>query len=170
MGVRAVSRACTADPEKCALAKLTWQESRRLPRRQNLQESDFAVLFDKAIAPRRFTVAEFLWRLQMDRRVAASVFGARALRAKDFPESTYETFFDAATDYAIVGDAPWAETLYTVNQAAEIFHLSTNRAKSSFRAALRDGEVPCYRFTTRIVRLRKEDIVAFCQSKTRLHA
>lgn len=170
MGVRAVSRACTADPEKCALAKLTWQESRRLPRRQNLQESDFAVLFDKAIAPRRFTVAEFLWRLQMDRRVAASVFGARALRAKDFPESTYETFFDAATDYAIVGDAPWAETLYTVDQAAEIFHLSTNRAKSSFRAALRDGEVPCYRFTTRIVRLRKEDIVAFCQSKTRLHA
>ena len=165
-----MSRACTADPEKCALAKLTWQESRRLPRRQNLQESDFAVLFDKAIAPRRFTVAEFLWRLQMDRRVAASVFGARALRAKDFPESTYETFFDAATDYAIVGDAPWAETLYTVNQAAEIFHLSTNRAKSSFRAALRDGEVPCYRFTTRIVRLRKEDIVAFCQSKTRLHA
>lgn len=165
-----MSRACTADPEKCALAKLTWQESRRLPRRQNLQESDFAVLFDKAIAPRRFTVAEFLWRLQMDRRVAASVFGARALRAKDFPESTYETFFDAATDYAIVGDAPWAETLYTVDQAAEIFHLSTNRAKSSFRAALRDGEVPCYRFTTRIVRLRKEDIVAFCQSKTRLHA
>lgn len=165
-----MSRACTADPEKCALAKLTWQESRRLPRRQNLQESDFAVLFDKAIAPRRFTVAEFLWRLQMDRRVAASVFGARALRAKDFPESTYETFFDAATDYAIVGNAPWAETLYTVDQAAEIFHLSTNRAKSSFRAALRDGEVPCYRFTTRIVRLRKEDIVAFCQSKTRLHA
>ena len=164
-----MSRACTADPEKSALAKLNWQESRRLPRRQNVQAPDFDILFDKAIAPRRFSVIEFLWHLQMDRRLAASVFGARALRAKDFPESTYETFFDAATDESIVGDAPWAETLYTVEQAAEIFHLSTNRAKSSFRAALRDGEVPCYRFTARVVRLRKEDIVAFCKSKTRLH-
>lgn len=164
-----MSRACTADPEKSALAKLNWQESRRLPRRQNVQAPDFDILFDKAIAPRRFSVIEFLWHLQMDRRLAASVFGARALRAKDFPESTYETFFDAATDESIVGDAPWAETLYTVDQAAEIYHLSTNRAKSSFRAALRDGEVPCYRFTARVVRLRKEDIVAFCKTKTRLH-
>ena len=164
-----MSRACTADPEKSALAKLNWQESRRLPRRQNVQAPDFDILFDKAIAPRRFSVIEFLWHLQMDRRLAASVFGARALRAKDFPESTYETFFDAATDESIVGDAPWAETLYTVDQAAEIYHLSTNRAKSSFRATLRDGEVPCYRFTARVVRLRKEDIVAFCKTKTRLH-
>ena len=164
-----MSRACTADPEKSALATLNWQESRRLPRRQNVQAPDFDILFDKAIAPRRFSVIEFLWHLQMDRRLAASVFGARALRAKDFPESTYETFFDAATDESIVGDAPWAETLYTVEQAAEIFHLSTNRARSSFRTALRDGEVPCYRFTARVVRLRKEDIVAFCKSKTRLH-
>lgn len=164
-----MSRACTADPEKSALAKLNWQESRRLPRRQNVQAPDFDILFDKAIAPRRFSVIEFLWHLQMDRRLAASVFGARALRAKDFPESTYETFFDAATDESIVGDAPWAETLYTVDQAAEIYHLSTNRAKSSFRAALRDGEVPCYRFTARVVRLRREDIVAFCKTKTRLH-
>lgn len=112
---------------------------------------------------------KFLWYLQMNRRLAASIFGARALRAKDFPESTYDTFFDAATDESIVGDAPWAETLYTVDQAADIFHFSTNRARSSFRAALRDGEVPCYRFTARVVRLRKEDIVAFCKTKTRLH-
>lgn len=164
-----MSRACTADPEKCALAKLNWQESRRLPRRQNLQVPDFDSLFDKAVAPRRFSVVEFLWHLQMDRRLAASVFGARALRAKDFPESTYDTFFDAATDESIVGDAPWAETLYTVEQAAKIFHLSTNRARSSFRAALRDGEVPCYRFTARVVRLRRKDIEDFCKTKTRLH-
>lgn len=165
-----MSRACTADPEKCAIAKLNWLDARRFPSRKDVAATtDFNALFEKAIAPRRFSVAEFLWRLQITRRVAASVFGARALRAKDFPESTYDTFFDAATDESIVGDAPWAETLYTVEQAAEIFRLSTNRARSSFRAALRDGEVPCYRFTTRIVRLRKEDIVAFCKTKTRLH-
>lgn len=166
-----MSRTCTADPEKCAIAKLNWLDARRFPSRKNVAATtDFDSLFDKAIAPRRFSVVEFLWHLQMDRRLAASVFGARALRAKDFPESTYDTFFDAATDESIVGDAPWAETLYTVDQAAEIFHLSTNRARSSFRAALRDGEVPCYRFTARIVRLRRKDIEDFCKSKTRLHA
>lgn len=164
-----MSRTCTADPEKCAIAKLNWQEARRSPSCQNVPAPDFDALFDKAVPPRRFSVAKFLWHLQMNRRLAASIFGARALRAEDFPESTYETFYDAATDTAIVGDAPWAEPLYTPEQAAEIFHLSTNRARSSFRAALRDGEVPCYRFTARVVRLRREDIVAFCKTKTRLH-
>lgn len=164
-----MSRTCTADPEKCALAKLNWQESRRATARQNIQDPDFDVLFDKAVPPRRFSIDKFLWYIQMNRRLAASIFGARALRAGDFPESTYETFFDAATDISIVGDAPWAEPLYTPAQAAEVFHHYTNRARSSFRAALRDGEVPCYRFTSRVVRLRREDIEAFCKTKTRLH-
>lgn len=164
-----MSRTCTADPEKCAIAKLNWQESRRSPSRLFAIAPDFDALFDKAVPPRRFSVDTFLWYLQMNRRLAASIFGAHALRAEDFPESTYETFFDAATDISIVGDAPWAEPLYTLAQAADIFHFSTNRARSSFRAALRDGEVPCYRFTSRVVRLRREDIEAFCKTKTRLH-
>lgn len=166
-------RAVVPDPEECALRKAVWEAERRhlfpVRRPPHLTPEGWDNLFSSLHRGPRFTFDTLLDNLSMPRRTALAIFSLAAVKAKDFPESLYDAFYDAATDPAIVGERPWEERLYTLDEAAQIFHKATTRAPSSFRTAVRDEELPFYRFARRLVRLRRADIIDFCESKTRIH-
>ncbi len=164
-------RAVIPDPDKCALGKALWEAERRhlFPSRRPPHPVDYDALFSSVTHKPRFTFDRLLDNLSMPRRTALAIFTLAAVKAPDFPDSLYDAYYAAATDPAIVGTTPWEERLYTIEEAAKIFHEATTRAPSSFRAAVRDEELPFFRFGPRLVRLRRADIIEYCESKSRLH-
>ena len=69
----------------------------------------------------------------------------------------------------MVHESPWTERLFTTEEAADIFKEATGRSRSGMVMDAAAYVLPHYRFASRILRFRKDDLIAYIRTKHRLH-
>jgi hypothetical protein len=77
-----------------------------------------------------------------------------------FPQNLLAVYEDAYTGHYLPAE-PWTEYLLTMDEAEAVYVACSGWSKATFRRAVTDRAIPCYRFGPKVLRFRPADLEQF---------